>query len=88
MHMIIPLRNNRFAQTALVFLLITVCLLGYTRAMAKWGSGEPPTSFPLAEQADLIVVHKAAHTLTLMRHDVPIPHFAIVMGRNINSRWM
>lgn len=75
-------RYNRFALTTAVLLVITIDLAGYTQVMAKWGYNASPIMLPTAQQADLIIVHKAERSLVLMHHGIPITRYAISLGRN------
>ena len=58
---------RRFLLAGSALLPIILCLLIYTRIMAKWGHSMPPARQPDAQQADLIIIHKASRSLTLLR---------------------
>jgi murein L,D-transpeptidase YafK len=78
-------RYNRFALTTAVLLVIAISLAGYTQVMAKRGYDTSPIMLPTAQQADLIIVHKAERSLVLMRHGTPIAHYSISLGRNADT---
>lgn len=47
--------------------IIIIGIVIWTKVMARWGNGSPPAAYPVDQQADLIVVNKAARHLVLMR---------------------
>ncbi len=62
--------------------LIAVGLFGYTKVMARIGSGEPPQSLPAEQQADAIKVYKGERRMTLLRDGVVIGTYRIALGSN------
>ncbi|MDK9354854.1 L,D-transpeptidase family protein [Lelliottia sp. V106_10] len=76
-------RRSLLAGSAL--LLIILCLLIYTRIMAKWGHATPPATLPATQQADLIIVHKASRSLTLMRQGISFASYPVSLGRNADA---
>lgn len=66
---------------ALVALLATGGF-GYTKVMARVGSGTPPPSADAASQADLITVSKADKRMQLLRDGKVLRTYRISMGAN------
>lgn len=62
--------------------LIAVALFGYTKVMARIGSGEPPQPLPTEQQADAIKVYKGERRLTLLRDGMEIGSYRIALGGN------
>lgn len=60
--------------------LVVMCLIAYTLMMAKRGYDTPPTLLPEAQQADLIVVHKAAHRLVLLHQGEMLASYPVSLG--------
>lgn len=73
-------RHRLIAGTGLAMLMLAMCLVVYTKLMAKWGSGIPPELVSVVEQADLIVVDKHERSLVLMRAGTPIARYSISLG--------
>lgn len=65
-----------------VVVLIAVGLFGYTKVMARIGSGEPPQSLPAEQQADAIKVYKGERRMTLLRDGAVIGTYRIALGGN------
>lgn len=80
-----PRRYQRSLRAIFVLLFFALCLLAYTRIMARWGHTSPPALLPAAQQADLIVIHKSERTLTLMRHGVPLANYHVSLGKNADA---
>ncbi|MFK4818701.1 murein L,D-transpeptidase family protein [Ochrobactrum quorumnocens] len=62
--------------------LIAVGLFGYTKVMARIGSGEPPQLLPAEQQADAIKVYKGERRMTLLRNGTVIGTYQIALGGN------
>lgn len=62
--------------------LIAVGLFGYTKVMARIGSGEPPQLLPAEQQADAIKVYKGERRMTLLRNGTVIGTYRIALGGN------
>ncbi|MBS9719179.1 L,D-transpeptidase family protein [Tianweitania sp. BSSL-BM11] len=58
---------------------------GYTKVMARVGSGTPPPAADAARQADRIVVFKAHKRMQLLRGDKVLRTYRISMGSNWNG---
>lgn len=71
---------RRLLHISLVVLLLIAGGFGYTRVMARIGSGTPPAMAAVAEQADLILVDKSARTLRLMRGGAELKRYTIALG--------
>lgn len=59
---------------------VLVAGFGYTRIMAKAGSGDPPEMAPATETADEIRVEKARRQMVLLRQGQPIDTYRISLG--------
>jgi len=62
--------------------VIAVALFGYTKVMARIGSGEPPQPAPAEQQADAIEVNKGERRMTLLRDGAVIGTYRIALGGN------
>lgn len=60
--------------------VLAVALVGYTKVMARIGSGTPPAA--AAVQADMIVVSKTDKRMYLLRDGQPLRSYRIAMGTN------
>jgi len=60
--------------------IIIIGIVIWTNVMARWGNGSPPAPYPADQQADLIVVNKAARHLVLMRQGRVIGSYAVSLG--------
>ena len=67
-------------RTALAILCIVALAAGYTKVMARVGSGVPPAMVAAQDQADRIVVSKADRMLVLLRGDTVLRRYDIAMG--------
>lgn len=76
------MRYRSLYLTFAVMLVMAGTTTGYTRIMAKIGSGEPPASVPAEEQADRIVVSKNDKTMYLLNNDKILTSYRIAMGAN------
>lgn len=65
-----------------VMLIMAGTTIGYTRIMARIGSGEPPASAPVEKRVDRIVVSKNDRTMYLLREDRVLTSYRIAMGAN------
>jgi murein L,D-transpeptidase YafK len=66
-------------------LILTVAFVlaaafGYTKVMARAGSGDPPEMAPATETADEIRVEKARRQMVLLRRGQPIGTYGISLG--------
>lgn len=62
--------------------LIAVALFGYTKVMARIGSGTPPQAASAEQQADAIEVNKGERRMTLLRDGAVIGTYRITLGRD------
>lgn len=69
-------------KVLLAVVIIAVALFGYTKVMARIGSGEPPQAAPAEQQADGIKVYKGERRMTLLRGDEVIGTYRIALGGN------
>lgn len=69
-------------KTLFAIVVMAVALFGYTKVMARIGSGEPPQPVPTEQQADAIQVNKGERRLTLLRDGVVIGTYRIALGGN------
>ncbi|MDK9365452.1 L,D-transpeptidase family protein [Lelliottia wanjuensis] len=53
--------------------------------MARWGHASLPEPLPATQQADLIIVHKASRSLTLMRQGISFASYPVSLGRNADA---
>lgn len=60
--------------------IIIIGIVIWSKVMARWGSGSPPAPYPADQQADLIVVNKAARHLVLIRQGRVIGRYAVSLG--------
>ena len=77
------MRRSVFAIAVLVSLPLAA--VGYTQLAARLAPGQPPTMAPKDEQADRIIVSKAARTLTLLQDDTPLRTYRVSMGADWNG---
>lgn len=79
--LLIAKMGGKVMKRLLIFLMVCVLgLFGYTKLMARVGSGTPP---PVAmEQADLITVSKVTREMHLYRDGVVLRTYRIAMGPN------
>lgn len=63
-----------------VLMMLPLGAVAYTKLAARLAPGTPPAMAPLDQQADRIVVSKAARSLTLMRGDVALKSYRVSMG--------
>ncbi|MBB3590142.1 murein L,D-transpeptidase YafK [Rhizobium sp. BK529] len=59
---------------------IAVGAFGYTKVMAKIGSGSPPANAPLEQQASLIRVYKSERRMVLLRGETALSTYRISLG--------
>ena len=71
-----------FAVVVIAVVVIAVALFGYTKVMARIGSGEPPQPAPAEQQADAIQVNKGERRITLLRDGAVIGTYRIALGGN------
>ncbi|WP_199766669.1 L,D-transpeptidase family protein [Paracoccus denitrificans] len=76
-------RSLYFIPVAL--LLLAGAAIGYTKVMARIGSGQPPAYALPEQQADRIVVSKGDKTMYLLRGDRILKTYRIAMGSNWNQ---
>lgn len=72
--------RNKLIILATVLAAVAVSVLGYTKVMARIGSGSPPPDAPLAQQADLIRVYKSQRRMVLFKGDTPVSTYRISLG--------
>ncbi len=72
--------RNKLIILATVLAAVAVSVLGYTKVMARIGSGSPPPDAPLAQQADLISVYKSQRRMVLFKGDTPVSTYRISLG--------
>lgn len=63
-----------------VVLALGVGLFGYTRVMARIGSGRPPAFAPAEQQADRVLLLKTERRLELWRADTLLRSYRVSLG--------
>lgn len=76
------MRRGILYLVPVVVLVMAGATIGYTKIMARIGSGEPPASAPGEKQADHIIVSKSDKTMYLLRDDEILRSYRIAMGAN------
>lgn len=71
---------RRFLSLCLMVLALIAGAFGYTKVMARVGSGSPPALAAPALQADEIRVRKSAREMDLLRNGQVIRSYAIALG--------
>ncbi len=65
---------------ALLLIALVVGTVSYTQVALRVGSGTPPPMVAAGQQADRVIVDKAARQLTLMRDGAEIASYAVSLG--------
>ncbi|WP_353613749.1 L,D-transpeptidase family protein [Mangrovibacter phragmitis] len=83
------MKLTRFSSPALrlgvIAMVIAIGLFFWTKVMARWGHDTPPAYLPAEQQADLVVVNKAARKLSLLREGVVIREYSVSLGRGADD---
>jgi murein L,D-transpeptidase YafK len=72
----------RLIRLTLAAAVLALGVVGYTKAMARIGSGTPPPMAAPQDQADAVLVLKATRELHLLRDGAVIRRYDIVLGPN------
>lgn len=73
-------RTKYLSVIVLLALVLPVGVFGYTKVLGRYGSGSVPPMAALDQQADRIVVHKAAREMQLLRGDIVLGTYKVALG--------
>ncbi|SDX16759.1 L,D-transpeptidase family protein [Litoreibacter albidus] len=71
---------SRLIRISLLIATLAVGVVGYTKVMARVGSGTPPDAAPISQQADEIRVIKSTREMHLLRDGKTIRQYPISLG--------